>query len=79
IDKNENNSNRKRKKPLKSIYYAKHQKKADLTRSLKVRVYSNFSQKTLLKQWMGKNVENCDDIQITKNLNIVAIDPGIHT
>ncbi|CAG8483005.1 5932_t:CDS:2, partial [Funneliformis mosseae] len=26
-----------------------------------------------------KNVKNCDDIQITENLNIVAIDPGIHT
>ncbi|CAG8733525.1 11621_t:CDS:2, partial [Funneliformis mosseae] len=53
IDKNENNSNRKRKKPLKSTYRAKCQKKTDLTRSLKVRVYPNSSQKTLLKQWMG--------------------------
>ena len=28
-------------------------KKADLTRSLKIRMYPNSSQKTLLRQWMG--------------------------
>ncbi|RGB38955.1 hypothetical protein C1646_755048 [Rhizophagus diaphanus] len=33
---------------------SKRQKKADLTRSLKNRVYPNSSQKTLLKQWMGR-------------------------
>ena len=32
---------------------AKRMKKADLTRSLKIRMYPNSSQKTLLQQWMG--------------------------
>ncbi|KAF0496960.1 transposase [Gigaspora margarita] len=27
----------------------------------------------------GKNVENCNDIQVAENLNIVAIDPGVRT
>ncbi|KAF0472273.1 hypothetical protein F8M41_025049 [Gigaspora margarita] len=53
INKNEKNSSRKRKKPLKSTRRSKRQKKTDLTRSLKIRVYPNSSQKTLLKQWMG--------------------------
>ncbi|CAG8754274.1 40379_t:CDS:2, partial [Gigaspora margarita] len=25
----------------------------------------------------GKNVKNCNDIQVAENLNIVAIDPGV--
>jgi Helix-turn-helix domain len=44
---------RKRPKPRKSHRRAKRQRKADLTRSLKVRVYPNNSQKVLMKQWMG--------------------------
>ena len=32
---------------------AKRMKKADLTRSLKIRMYPNSSRKTLLRQWMG--------------------------
>ncbi|CAG8550711.1 44656_t:CDS:2, partial [Gigaspora margarita] len=27
----------------------------------------------------GKNIENCNDIQVAKNLNIIAIDPGVRT
>ncbi|CAG8759983.1 13805_t:CDS:2, partial [Gigaspora margarita] len=27
----------------------------------------------------GKNVENCNDIQVAENLNVVAIDPGVRT
>ncbi|CAG8840656.1 16681_t:CDS:1, partial [Racocetra persica] len=26
-----------------------------------------------------KNVENCNDIQVAENLNVVAIDPGVRT
>ncbi|RGB22496.1 hypothetical protein C1646_55386 [Rhizophagus diaphanus] len=33
----------------------------------------------LLDICLGKNVENCNNIQITENLNVVAIDPGVRT
>ena len=45
--------NKKREKKVQTTRRAKRMKKADLTRSLKIRMYPNSSQKTLLRQWMG--------------------------
>ena len=45
--------NKKREKKVQTTRRAKRMKKADLTRSLKIRMYPNSSQKTLLRQWIG--------------------------
>jgi transposase len=42
-----------KKEKIKTTRRAKRKEKADLTRTLKIRVYPNAAQKDLLKQWMG--------------------------